>query len=145
MNKKEEIACLGVSYVAELFNCKNCGKLYVKVAASVCPTCRKDIDRKYDVVYNFICQEGNRQATVMEVHEATGVEESLIYDWVKEGKLKPADFVNLNYPCRSCGQMIQSGTLCGNCFRRLSHEVKVYEKQQETKENLSKDDDYANV
>ncbi|MFC7393837.1 TIGR03826 family flagellar region protein [Scopulibacillus cellulosilyticus] len=125
--------------MAELFNCKNCGKLFVKVTASICPSCRKIIDEKYDVVYDYIRQQENRQATVSEVHEATGVEESLIYGWVREGRLKTADFINLHYPCRTCGQMIQTGTICDNCSKQLAHELKIYEKQKEQDQSSDND------
>lgn len=109
--------------MAELANCTNCGRLFVKVASRLCPECLKEQDRQFDVVYHYITRQENRTATVPQVHEATGVETDLIYQWVREGRLVPAMFPNIGYPCRSCGSIIKEGVLCHNCRSRLEKEI----------------------
>ncbi|TCP26026.1 flagellar operon protein (TIGR03826 family) [Scopulibacillus darangshiensis] len=117
--------------MAELSNCKHCGKIFVRTTIDVCPTCRKEQDEKYESVYTYIRKQEHREATVNEVHEATGVEEKLIYDWIKEGRLKTTEFSNLGYPCKSCGKRIQSGSLCLSCGARLQNDLKTNNEQQE--------------
>jgi len=109
--------------VAELANCEQCGKVFVKVARAICPTCYRENEQKFETVWHYIRQQKNREATVYQVHEATGVEEKLIFQWVREGRLKVKDFVNLAYPCQSCGAMIQSGMLCDACANQLKKEI----------------------
>ena len=115
----------------ELANCESCGKVFVKVTTELCPTCRKENEKKFETVYKFIRQKENRESTVMEVHEATGVEEKLIFQWIKEGRLKVKDFKNLTYPCKNCGVPIQAGTFCVNCTEQFKREVENLEKEEQ--------------
>ncbi|MDN3956542.1 TIGR03826 family flagellar region protein [Sporolactobacillus laevolacticus] len=109
--------------MTELENCKSCGRLFVRVSSPYCPDCLKKQNEMYETVYRYIRKQENRQSTVTEVHEATGVEINLIYQWIREGRLQTAVFPNLGYPCKSCGKMIQTGTLCDNCRHQLEHDI----------------------
>ncbi|GEB77205.1 TIGR03826 family flagellar region protein [Sporolactobacillus inulinus] len=109
--------------MAELENCKECGKLFVRVSSPYCPACLKKQEAQFEQVYRYIRQQEHRMATVSQVHEATDVSVNLIYQWIREGRLKPSIFQNLGYPCRSCGKMIQSGVLCEDCLKKLEHDI----------------------
>lgn len=116
----------------ELSNCKFCGKIFVRTTTSICPTCRKEHEEMFEKVYAYIRKQENREATVYQVHEETGVDEVLIQDWIKEGRLKTADFPQLGYPCRSCGQPIQTGKFCDSCGKQLHKDLSTFNDQQLT-------------
>ncbi|WP_112181910.1 MULTISPECIES: TIGR03826 family flagellar region protein [Paraliobacillus] len=106
--------------MGELDNCSNCGNLYVKVNRSVCPDCIKEEEKNFQIVYAFMKKRINRQATIPEITEGTGVEEELIIKFVKEQRLRASQFPNLTYPCDKCGNPIQEGKLCSNCSKELT-------------------------
>ncbi|WP_353947448.1 TIGR03826 family flagellar region protein [Sporolactobacillus sp. Y61] len=120
--------------MAELANCIKCGKLFVRTSSPYCPDCRKEQEDKFDKVYAFIREQENRMATVPQVHEATGVETELIYQWVREGRLVSSMFPNLGYPCKSCGKIITEGALCPDCRQKLEEAVRRDEKEKAFRE-----------
>lgn len=109
--------------MGELDNCSNCGKLYVKVVRNVCPDCIKEEEKKFQIVYDFMKKRINRQATIPEITEGTGVEEGLIMKFVKEKRLRSSQFPNLTYPCEKCGEQIQDGKLCSACSKALTSDL----------------------
>ncbi|MCO7176431.1 TIGR03826 family flagellar region protein [Sporolactobacillus kofuensis] len=117
--------------MADLENCKGCGRLFVRVSSPYCPDCLKKQDQMYETVYRFIRKQENRRSTVTEVHEATGVDVNWIYQWIREGKIQTSVFPNLGYPCKSCGTLIQTGALCDNCRHRLEHDIDQQQKRDE--------------
>lgn len=123
--------------MAELANCRSCGKLFVRTSSPYCPECLKEQDRKFDVVYSYIREQEHRMATVPQVHEATGVETELIYQWVREGRLVTTLFPNLGYPCRSCGKMITEGSLCDDCRMKLEKDIEQDKKEHELQRKIS--------
>jgi flagellar operon protein (TIGR03826 family) len=122
--------------MGELVNCSSCGKVFVMTTFDTCPTCRREIEEKFEMVWRFIRQKANRESTVLEVHEATGVEEKLIFQWIKEGRLQVKDFVNLTYPCKNCGEPIQGGTWCRACSTKLLKDVEELEAQEDKQNQL---------
>ncbi|RYM05898.1 hypothetical protein EWH99_04545 [Sporolactobacillus sp. THM7-7] len=117
--------------MAELANCKSCGKVFVKVSSPYCPECLKEQEKKFDKVYDYIKQQENRMSTVSQVHEATQVETALIYHWIHEGRLLTTMFPNLGYPCKSCGKIIQEGSICDDCRKRLERDIARLEKEED--------------
>lgn len=109
--------------MGELDNCSNCGNLYVKVSRSVCPDCVKEEEKKFQTVYEFMKKRINRQATIPEITEGTGVEQELIIKFVKERRLRSSQFPNLTYPCEKCGDQIQEGKLCSACAKALTSDL----------------------
>ncbi|GGM35466.1 hypothetical protein GCM10011351_21960 [Paraliobacillus quinghaiensis] len=109
--------------MGELDNCSNCGKLFVKVTRNVCPDCVKEEEKKFQTVYDFMKKRVNRQATIPEIVEGTGVEEDLIIRFVKEKRLRASQFPNVTYPCEKCGKGIQEGKLCTTCSKELSADL----------------------
>ena len=120
----------------ELDNCPKCGRIYVRNLRGMCDACRKEDDQLFDKVYQFVKKRQNRTATMMQIVEATGVPEETIMRFVKEGRLKPAQFPNLGYPCERCGAVIQSGKLCPNCAGNLELDLKQYEYEEERKRQI---------
>ncbi|WP_017470762.1 TIGR03826 family flagellar region protein [Amphibacillus jilinensis] len=120
--------------MGELENCVNCGKLFVRLSRPVCQDCYKEEEEKFQIVYEFMKKRENRQATVLEIVEGTGVEEELIIKFVRENRLRASQFPNLTYPCDRCGQQIKEGKLCSDCSTDLSKDLKKQEEIETLKE-----------
>ncbi|RYL95816.1 hypothetical protein EWI07_01155 [Sporolactobacillus sp. THM7-4] len=128
--------------MADLANCKNCGRLYVRVSSPYCPECLKEQEKKFELVYDFIRRQENRTSTVQQTHEATGVETDLIYEWVREGRLQSKIFPNLGYPCQSCGRIIQSGILCDSCRTKIEKGIALVDKIDRLQEDRQRGKTY---
>lgn len=103
----------------ELKNCKKCGKLFSPQAnEKVCPVCRDEEEEKFKKVKEYLWDNPN--ASVEEVHEATGVEEELIIKFVKEDRLIAEGIdVDIMLECERCGTQISSGRFCESCKQEL--------------------------
>lgn len=103
-----------------LTNCKECGRLFNRTVRDICPVCVKKEDEDFLKVSNYLRE--NRGASPQEVHEATEVEISTIYRFIREGRLIASNFPNMTYPCERCGIPIQVGRFCQTCKDVLKHE-----------------------
>ncbi len=72
--------------------------------------------------------------------EATGVEEELLYKWVRKNRLQTALFPNLGYPCDNCGHLTTGGKLCDDCKAELKAELNKFDAAREFRENVAKND-----
>ncbi|AMX82299.1 hypothetical protein GS3922_00540 [Geobacillus subterraneus] len=118
--------------MAELANCAKCGRLFVKLSTrDVCESCYQEEERQFERVYAFLRKRENRTATMAQVVDATGVEEKLIIQWIRAGRLQLVHFPNLGYPCDSCGTMIREGRLCANCLGKLQADLRQAEAEKE--------------
>lgn len=125
--------------MAQLTNCPNCDKLFVKNAMrDVCETCYKEELALFDKVYNFIRKRENRTATMEQVVEGTGVPENLIYKFIKTGRLRVGAFPNLGYPCQKCGTLIKEGKICRDCKDELHEQLEQFEREKKFQEELKK-------
>src|SRR5690606_2467099 len=106
----------------------------------VCAKCAMNEEKMYETVYRFLRKRENRAATVERIVEATGVEESLLHKWVRKGRLQPALFPNLGYPCDKCGALTTSGKLCVKCTDDLKRELNTHEAAMELREALKNQD-----
>ncbi|WP_066175611.1 TIGR03826 family flagellar region protein [Bacillus marinisedimentorum] len=120
--------------MGELANCVQCGTLFVKSYRDICPACKKEEDKKFETVYQFIRKRENRMATLAEVTESTGVEEKLILRFIKEGRLQLSKFPNLGYPCAKCGNTIREGKLCDDCKTSLRNDIMNHSEEQKREE-----------
>ncbi|WP_275899450.1 TIGR03826 family flagellar region protein [Bacillus piscicola] len=117
--------------MGSLENCPRCGRLFVKGIRSICQTCHQDIEKKFQLVYTFIRKRENREATMMEVVEATGVSEADITRFIKEGRLHLSQLPNITYPCELCGKGIRSGRICEGCHHGIQDDLEAQEREKE--------------
>ncbi|WP_249871322.1 TIGR03826 family flagellar region protein [Oceanobacillus saliphilus] len=122
--------------MAELANCTRCDTVFVKGLRDICNNCYKKEEAAFQKVYGFLRIRKNREATLIEIVEATGVEETLITKFVKEKRLHPTQFPNLGYPCEKCGITISSGKLCIACTEELKKELTTYEETEKRLEEV---------
>lgn len=116
--------------MADLANCPNCGKIFMKALRPVCNDCHREVEDKFDIVYRFIRKKENRAASIEEVHAKTEVEKDLLYQFLREGRLHLAQFPNLGYPCDKCGDTIREGRLCSQCAGSIKRDLKAHDDEQ---------------
>lgn len=120
----------------ELANCSRCGAVFVKDIRDICRACFKEEEESFQIVYDFLKQRKNREATLIEIVEATGVEEELIIKFIKEKRLRQSQFPKLAYPCERCGEHITTGSLCEECSEELKYDLQVHEHEEAMQERL---------
>lgn len=118
----------------ELDNCPVCGSIFYKNQFNqLCPKCKKEEEKLYDTVYQYMRKRENRAATMNQIVEATGVPEETILKFIKTGRLKIAQFPNLGYPCDKCGKVIRTGKLCEPCSTTLKQDLDEFDQEQARK------------
>ena len=103
-----------------LKNCPECGRLFVENASGLCPACYEKIEEDEFKVVEYL--RNTKKASLQEIHEATGVKESIIMRMLKRGRLF-SDF-DVTYPCESCGSPITEGRICSRCSKGFLDQVK---------------------
>jgi len=127
--------------MGELKNCPTCGNFFNYTGLrEVCNPCAMNEENQYETVYRFLRKRENRAATVERIVEVTGVEESLLYKWVRKGRLQTAMFPNLGYPCDNCGKLTNIGKLCVSCTEELKSGLRQFEAAKEFREKVSQQD-----
>lgn len=125
--------------MAELANCPNCGKLYVKnPVCDVCEDCYREEEAAFERVFQFLRKRENRAATIETIVEKNHVPEKLVFKWVRNGRLLIAHFPNLAYPCDRCGKLIQSGKLCEECAKTIAKDLERFEKEKKRQKEIRK-------
>jgi len=97
-------------------------------------------EKMYEEVYRFLRRRENRAATVERIVEETGVTESLLYKWVRKGRLQPAMFPNLGYPCDKCGKLTNKGKLCADCTETIQKDLETFDAVKEFREAIEEKD-----
>ncbi|MFB4165209.1 TIGR03826 family flagellar region protein [Alteribacillus sp. JSM 102045] len=123
-----------------LENCPRCGTLFVKSLRPICKDCYKAIEEKFQTVYTFIRKRENRQATMLEVVEGTGVEREDITRFIKEGRIHLHQFPNLDYPCESCGKGIRKGRICSSCRGEIEGGLQAEQREKERHERAKEEE-----
>lgn len=124
--------------MTELGNCARCGKVFAKTVRDICPECYRKEEEDFQKVYRFLQNRKNREATITEIVEATGVDEDTIIKFLKEKRLRPSDFPKLGYPCEKCGKNIVQGRICEDCAKFIRSEARVHEELQKREEERKK-------
>ncbi len=123
--------------MGELRNCPTCGGFFNYTGIrEVCGKCTQQEEQMYEEVYRFLRRRENRAATIERIVEETGVTETLLHKWVRRGRLQPALFPNLGYPCDNCGALTTKGKLCEACAAQLQNELKQFEAAEEFRDAL---------
>lgn len=124
--------------MAELANCSRCNNVFVKNIRDICQNCYNEEEKSYETVYRFLRERKNREATMVEIVKATGVEETLIVKFIREKRLHPSQFPKLAYPCERCGSPIASGNLCENCTSEFHDDLNRHEKLEKLAQSEEK-------
>ena len=101
----------------EMSNCLRCKKLFPRISDPICDDCKKKEEELYLTVRDFLHE--NREATVMQISEATGASHKRITQWLREGRLELA-LSNNELKCRQCNADITSGQYCEKCVLEMN-------------------------
>lgn len=107
-----------MEYTVEV--CKNCRRLfkYYGFGSRYCPECAKIDEEQRDKVRAFIREHGPENK--YEISLATGVPESEIAQYLRDGMLEIPEGSAAYIKCESCGRDIRSGRWCPECAARMS-------------------------
>lgn len=123
--------------MSEVRQCPRCHALFnYNGLRDVCPACAKKEEELYNKVYRFLRRRENRAATIEQIEEEFNIDRELLFDWVRKGRLQPAQFPGLGYPCDRCGALTQSGKLCDDCQNEIESDLKRIETIEEARESL---------
>jgi len=127
--------------MAQVKPCPSCGELFNYTGIrDVCAKCAQTEEDLYQIVYRFLRKRENRAATAERIVEATGVDISLLYKWVRKGRLQPAMFPNLGYPCDNCGHVTTTGKLCQRCQDELKQDLRTFDAAKEFRDSIKAQD-----
>lgn len=124
----------------ELSNCDHCGEVFAKGIRDICPSCHKLEEADFKTVYHFLMKRQNREATLPEIVEATGVEKDLIVKFIKQNRLRTSQFPMLAYDCEKCGADITKGRICEKCSSDINAEMASIEEVEQRKQQRETDD-----
>lgn len=126
---------------AELKNCPTCGDFFNYTGIrDVCGKCAQSEEKLYEEVYRFLRRRENRAANIDRIVEMTGVTEGLLHKWVRKGRLQPALFPNLGYPCDKCGALTATGKLCKTCTDDFQTGLKQFDAAIEFREAIKRNE-----
>lgn len=66
--------------------CRTCGGLFAFLPRGICADCQDEREHRYQDVRDWLLD--NRGASILQAAEATGVDERLISEFVREGRLE---------------------------------------------------------
>ncbi|QGQ97488.1 hypothetical protein EHS13_22665 [Paenibacillus psychroresistens] len=119
-------------------NCPNCGNIFRKTTWPVCQDCKNEMENELSKCTEFIRR--NRQTTMSQLVEQTGVSEINITKYIRDGKINISDVPNLSYPCDLCESSIRKGNLCVKCRMKINTDIdKMKRNEQEDREKLAKE------
>lgn len=113
-------------------NCPRCGKIFAKGIRDICPNCVRDIEKEYELCVTYLRE--NKEATLHELSEETGVSSSQITKFVREGRISMKNAPNLTYPCEVCGIPIRESNMCDSCRSRLAKDIRHMSEDERRKE-----------
>ncbi|MCA1055291.1 hypothetical protein LCM10_09875 [Rossellomorea aquimaris] len=124
--------------MSEVTNCPRCNALFMQNKfRDVCETCFKEDEKMYETVYRFLKMRENRAATMETIINQTGVDEELLYKWVKKGRIQTKLFPNLGYPCDRCAKIITRGKLCEGCTDEIKQDLQLHDANSDWKKKMS--------
>lgn len=105
----------------DMRNCKTCGKVFASLGERVCPDCKQKEDEMFVVVKEYIYD--HPKASITEVSEETGVDESIILRYMREGRIEVAEGSISVLTCEKCGKSISTGKYCPDCQKKLVNQL----------------------
>ena len=98
----------------EARNCPRCGKVFVMVVESICPSCVKEEENIFEKVREYIKENPNK--TIKEVADANDVSIKRILQYVRDGRINATSGLQSDIKCSKCGKPILTGRMCEKCI-----------------------------
>jgi hypothetical protein len=80
-----------------------------------------ELDKLFVTVRDYLYD--HPEANVVQTSQATGVQEEIILEFLKQGRLELSE-PSLSYVCERCGRPITTGRYCRDCINELDREMK---------------------
>ncbi len=122
--------------MAQIKNCKRCGKIFAYLNNVNCPDCARVEEEEFDLVREFV--KDHEFPTIPETSAATGVAEKYIVRWVREGRLERAGYKMAGLKCDSCGTDIYTGKLCEKCQGKMAGAISSASARRDAEEQAKK-------
>ena len=110
--------------MANIRNCRRCGKLYNHIGGvPLCVDCKArdedDFKRVKDFLYDY------PKASIFEVSRELDISVQRIKNYLRQGRLEIiGDSANMVLECELCGKSIKSGRFCDECTHALSKDIR---------------------
>lgn len=123
--------------MAEVRNCKKCGKIFNYLGGSpICPVCRQMDEDDFKRIKEYLYD--NPKASLNQVSSELEISVEKIRRFLKDGRLEIlSDEGNMILDCESCGKSIKSGRYCPECERNLSNNLRDTASQMKSSINSS--------
>jgi uncharacterized protein len=110
--------------MAELKNCKLCGKVYtIGGFTQVCPQCKEQDEFDFDKIREYLYIHPG--AKIFEVVSDLRLGVNKIKRYLREGRLEVVEENNVFLQCEMCGDPIHSGKYCEKCLHKSHHDYDV--------------------
>ncbi len=105
-----------------LKNCPRCGRVFPAGSGrDICSKCLEAEDDDYGVVRRYV--RDHPRSTVVEVAEETGVDEEVILQYLRDGRLMSNSFSSV-INCERCGKSIRGGRYCDSCLNVIDSQIR---------------------
>ena len=105
----------------DIRQCSRCAKLFSYRGNRNCPECVQAVDKLFVDVRNYL--DEHPTASIEDICEDCGVEESFLLGWLREGRLiRSTEGVPL-IKCQRCGVPIKGGRYCDGCAVSVIHQL----------------------
>lgn len=108
--------------MADLRNCRRCGKMFNSLNSSpICNPCKKEDEEVFKQVKEYLYE--NPRASLTEIANDLEINVNRIKGYIRDGRLEILEGSNLVLDCQRCGTSIKSGKLCKECSKGLTNEL----------------------
>ncbi|MCL2577307.1 MAG: flagellar protein [Defluviitaleaceae bacterium] len=111
----------------EAMNCPRCGKVFVRITASICDNCVKEEEHIFDKVRDYVKENPNK--TVKEVAEDCDVTVKRVLSYIRDGRIEASGGMHGDITCSKCGKPILSGRMCEKCILETNFQVNAMKPQ----------------
>jgi flagellar operon protein (TIGR03826 family) len=105
----------------DIRNCRRCNRIFQYKGSKYCSSCMIEMDDIFIKVRDYIYE--HPEANILKVSQETGVEEGIILEFLREGRLELTS-PSLDFVCERCERPIVSGRYCNECIQELDREMK---------------------
>ncbi|MDD2402002.1 MAG: MerR family transcriptional regulator [Clostridia bacterium] len=106
----------------QLKNCPECGKVFTFIRTNLCPECQKEDEERFKIVRKYIAL--HRGVSIGTVSEETGIKETNILRYLREGRILSGEVKQQALKCELCGVRITGGRYCESCNNKLTSGIK---------------------
>jgi len=102
-------------------NCSRCGRLFNRIASSVCPDCDRKNEEIFQKLREYINE--NPMCNISELSDSTGVSVKRILQYIREGRIEMSKGMHGEVTCSKCGLPIVRGNYCEKCVVDIAQDL----------------------